>query len=87
MEKLETKRNPSFRPRFRKCAAIRLASPTALRPSPKNPSDLNKTVLKAILKINEIVTRVVQEYFVLWWKKHCRIDIVNHNINISGDLS
>jgi hypothetical protein len=62
--------------------------PRRFSPEPhQNLPDLNKTLPKAILMINEIVTRVVQEYLVLWWKKHCRIDIVNHNINISGNLS
>jgi len=62
-------------------------SPDFRLSAPKTLPDLNKTPLQAILYTKWNSYPLGREFLVLWWKKHCRIDIVNHNINISGDLS
>ena len=60
-----TKRNPSFRLPARKMRHQPPGLPHRFSPEPpKNLPDLNKTLLKAILMINEIVTRVVRN---IWY--------------------
>jgi len=60
-----TKRNPSFHLAARKMRYQPPALPYRFSPEPpKNLPDLNKTLLKAILMINEIVTRVVRN---IWY--------------------
>jgi hypothetical protein len=57
-----TKRNPSFRLPARKMRHQTPGLPHRFSlESPPNLPDLNKTLFKAILTINEIVIRLVQE--------------------------
>ena len=55
-----TKRNPPFRLPARKMRRQLPGLPSASRLSPQILPNLNKTLLKAILMINEIVIRVVR---------------------------
>ena len=46
-------------------------SPEFRRIVPDTLPDLNKTPLKTIFMVNEIVIQTEPEFLVLWWKNHC----------------